>query len=85
MTCPFVFVHLLHGRDDPDQDMTDWGFAGPVLGPFEAVHFTYRDHIRCIIDARSGAETALHYRDDLLVHDGAFYGDFEISGDHRSG
>ena len=31
-----VFIHLLHGRDDPAEDMRDWGYTGPVLGPFAA-------------------------------------------------
>jgi hypothetical protein len=78
-----VFIHLLHGRDDPDQDMTDWGFAGPLLGPFEAVHFTYREHIRCIEDAHKGTELELRFHEDLLVYAGKYYGDFEICGGQR--
>lgn len=35
-----VFVHLLHGRDDPDEEMQDWGYTGPILGPFEYIHVT---------------------------------------------
>jgi hypothetical protein len=35
-----IYLKLIHGRDYPDQQMNDWGFDGPVLGPFEAVHFT---------------------------------------------
>jgi hypothetical protein len=82
MTSKQVFIHLLHGRDDPDQEMTDWGFTGPLLGPFEAVHFTYKEHIRCIVDANAGAELELGFHGDLLVHDGKFYGDFEICAGH---
>jgi hypothetical protein len=82
MTSNPVFIHLLHGRDDPGQDMTGWGFTGPILGPFEAVHFTYKDHIRCIADANAGTGLELGFHDDLLVHDGKFYGDFEICGGH---
>jgi hypothetical protein len=82
MTTRPVFIHLLHGRDDPKQDMREWGFVGPILGPFEAVHFTYEEHIRCIADAETGAEIELGFHDDMLVHDGKFYGDFEICGGH---
>jgi hypothetical protein len=60
----------------------DWGFVGPILGPFQAVHFTYKEHIRCIADAETGAEIELGFHDDMLVHDGKFYGDFEICGGH---
>ena len=59
--------------------MTAWGFTGPILGPFEAVHFTYKEHIRCI-DANAGTELELGFHDDLLVHNGKFYGDFKICG-----
>jgi hypothetical protein len=45
-----IYLKLIHGRDYPDQQMNDWGFDGPVLGPFEAVHFTCKEHIRCIDD-----------------------------------
>ena len=79
-----VFIHLLHGRDDPAEDMSDWGYTGPVLGPFEAVHFTYKEHIRCIRDAATGDEIELSFHGDLLAHDGKFYGDFEICGGHGS-
>lgn len=36
-----IYLHLYHGRDDPAEDMDDWGFEGPVLGPFAYVHTTY--------------------------------------------
>ena len=74
-----VYLKLLHGRDDPDQDMNDWGFDGPMLGPFAAVHFTYMCHIRCI--ALDGDELELEYHEDMLVYEGKFYGDFEIAND----
>jgi hypothetical protein len=67
-----VYIKLLHGRDDPNQDMEDWGFNGPVLGPF-----------RCI---RSGGaeEIELGFTDDLLTYDGKHYGDFEIAAEFGS-
>jgi hypothetical protein len=76
-----VYLHLLHGRTDPDQDMTNWGFTGPILGPFEAVHVTYKEHIRCIAFA-AGTELDLGFHEDLLVYAGKYYGDFEVCADH---
>ena len=32
---------LLHGRNDPNEVMSDWGFNGPTLYGVVAVHFTY--------------------------------------------
>lgn len=76
-----VYLKLLHGRTDPNQQLEDWGFDGPVLGPFEAVHFTYTTHVRCFPKGSDGDAEAIElcYHDDLLVHDGKYYGDFEIA------
>jgi hypothetical protein len=80
MSAP-VYLKLLHGRDDPAEEMRDWGFTGPTLGPFEAVHFTYATHVRCFPQGSDGDSEALElcYHDDMLVHDGKYYGDFEIA------
>jgi len=32
---------LLHGRDDPEQQMDDWGYNGPVLNKVKYVHSVY--------------------------------------------
>jgi hypothetical protein len=82
-----IYLKLMHGRDDPDQHMDDWGFDGPVLGPFEAAHFTYATHVRCFPPSSDGDAEAVElcYRDDLLVHDGKYYGDFEIAASFGSG
>jgi hypothetical protein len=77
-----VFIQLLHGRDDPAKDMDDWGFSGPVLGPFISVRITYKEHICCLRDDPTRSELDLHFVDDLLTYEGKFYGDFEICGGH---
>lgn len=41
-----VYLHLFHGRDDPEQDMDDWGFDGPVIGPLKYVHVTYMTDLK---------------------------------------
>jgi hypothetical protein len=79
-----VYLKLLHGRDNPNQDMEGWGFCGPVLGPFKAVHFTYRDHISCIHDGAVGRTTELGFTDDMLTYEGRYYGDFEIAAEFGS-
>lgn len=76
-----VYIFLLHGRNDPDEDMKDWGFLGPTLGPFVAVHFTYKEYIRCIADSSCEEEIELGFCDDLLAYQGKYYGDFEIVSD----
>ena len=76
-----IYLKLMHGRGSPNQQMNDWGFDGPVLGPFEAVHFTYITHVRCFPKGSDDDAEALElcYRDDMLVHEGKYYGDFEIA------
>jgi hypothetical protein len=76
-----VYIKLLHGRDNPGQDMQDWGFVGPLLGPFEAIHFTYRDHIRCINNSATEDEIELGFTDDMLTYQGKYYGDFKIAAE----
>lgn len=68
-------IHLFHGRHHPDEELHDWGFDGPYLGPFEAVSFTYGSLV-----AHSAAHERVEFAwfDDLLVYDGRFYGDAEI-------
>lgn len=39
-------LSLWHGRHDPDQDMEDWGFDGPVIEGIVAIHTTYLSEIR---------------------------------------
>jgi hypothetical protein len=81
-----VYLKLMHGRDHPEQQMNDWGFDGPVLGPFEVVHFTYTTHVRCFPEGSDGDIDAIElcYHDDMLVHEGKYYGDFEIAASFES-
>jgi hypothetical protein len=32
---------LIHGRDDPDEDMQDWGYRGQTLEGVAYIHWTY--------------------------------------------
>lgn len=41
-----LYLALFHGRDDPDQDMDDWGYAGPVIGPLQFAQTTYASEIK---------------------------------------
>ena len=52
-------LNLFHGRNDPDEEMNDWGFQGPVLGGVEFVHITYTHHIRVGFDDWSTYRRAL--------------------------
>lgn len=36
-----MILKLFHGRKDPDQEMTDWGFEGPEIHGVTTVQFQY--------------------------------------------
>jgi hypothetical protein len=41
-----VYLELFHGRHYPDEKLLDdWGFLGPVLGPFPFVQVTYNSNV----------------------------------------
>lgn len=42
---PALNLLLMHGRNDPNQDMDDMGYAGPTLRGIPFCHFTYTSFI----------------------------------------
>lgn len=43
---PGLYLRLFHGRNSPDDQLDDWGFDGPFIGPLESVHCTYATALR---------------------------------------
>lgn len=43
---PGLYLGLFHGRKDPDDQMIEWGFNGPLIGPLCYVHTTYTNIIK---------------------------------------
>lgn len=77
-----LYIHLFHGRKDPDQEMKDWGEGGPLLGPFEWVQVTYFKTVRCGLP--DGNDIWLTRHDDMVFYDGMYYGDFDIVSSKKS-
>lgn len=85
-----VYVALYHGRNNADDEMDDWGFNGPLIGPLKNVYVTYHSHIRLIFlnDADEKRYIAagvigeepfmLGWEDDMIKSDGKFYGDWDV-------
>ena len=71
-----LYLRLYHGRNDPQEDLEDWGSEGPVFGPYESIQITYESHIKMHSD--SGFDD-LAWQEDLVFYDGIYYGDVEIS------
>lgn len=43
---PGLYLGLFHGRKAPNEELDDWGFGGPVIGPLEYVHTTYSNEVK---------------------------------------
>lgn len=73
-----ITLHFYHGRETIDQEMNEWGSDGPrfVVREFSADRngMTFRK-------IGDGYTTHLHYTDELILWDGVYYGDFEVSDD----
>ena len=71
-----LYIRLFHGRSDPAQDMDDWGTDGPVFGPYNFVHTTYKNYMRLNNLCNNYCE--LYLSEDLLFYDGMYYGDWSV-------
>lgn len=70
-----LYIRLFHGRENMDEKLDDWGWEGPILGPYEGIQLTYGTHIKM--------HKADHFEDlgiaeDLIYYDNYYYGDAEI-------
>lgn len=78
-----LYLRLLHGRIDPEQDMDDFGFDGPYIGPLKCAHFTYCSTVSLVF--ADGTETGplpdelLGFEGDMIRFGGAYYGDYEVA------
>lgn len=71
------YLHLYHGRNDPGQEIDEWGSAGPAFGPLSCYVHTYCSTFR--IHGECGAqELWLETHDDMIQWDACFYGDMEV-------
>lgn len=73
-----VIIHLYHGRDDPKENLENWGFDGPRI----AIHcfgFTYQT----LWIYRNGDREELKIVEGCIEWEGKYYGDFEIVSKER--
>ncbi|AOX99670.1 hypothetical protein BJP62_03885 [Jeongeupia sp. USM3] len=80
---PGMYLTLHHGRHAKDEELDDWGFDGPRIGPIDWAHITYLDSIN--LGFSDGGETGpmygadpLRFEQDMLFYAGCWYGDWEI-------
>ncbi len=87
-----LYLKLFHGRDSPNQDMDDWGFEGPTIGPLSFVHTTYATDIKvCFANEETERKffpnNTLSYPDSVtfpvveacIEFNGKFYGDWSVT------
>jgi hypothetical protein len=86
-TKPGLYLGLLHGRHDPKEQMNEWGFNGPLVGPLKWVHTTYLHDIKIEFETELDAavyfkdpypSVQLDIRDDLLIFQNKYYGDWTV-------
>jgi len=70
-----MYLKLLHGRNNPDENLDNWGFNGPVFGPLDWFHITYLQTYRF---GRGPLEAEIAVTADMFVWDGKYYGDAEV-------
>lgn len=70
-----LYISLLHGRQSPNEELHDWGFSGPIIGPI-GIGYTYGS-IKIFAPDWSTFEF-LPEKDGCIEYQGKFYGDFEV-------
>lgn len=72
-----VYLGLFHGRNSVEEELNDWGFDGPVIGPLKYVHTTYANRVRfCPIGEYDSI--IVQVIDGMIELDGKFYGDWTV-------
>lgn len=83
-----VYIELFHGRHTPDEELDDWGFPGPILGPFPWFHMTYGSDVKLgddgLIIMGKTIEFPVPDKDGLIPFLGAYYGDMSIMSSRSS-
>lgn len=84
---------LIHGRNDPDEQMEDWGFEGPIIEGIEWMAVTYMTHFRIKVanneiaeelakklgwDMWEDCQLLIKFHDDMIEAEGKYYGDWSI-------
>jgi hypothetical protein len=71
------YIFFYNGRHSSDEELDDWGFNGPVVGPYSRIAFTYGCHIKAIDEKEKITDFTIG-TEGLVEVLGAFYGDFII-------
>lgn len=79
-----LYLEMAHGRDDPDQQLEDWGFNGPTLGPLDWFHSTYNSTLNIKFEGTEATGPIgftghpIQFKEDMLFYKGKYYGDWSL-------
>lgn len=77
-----MYLQLYHGRHAPDEELSDWGFDGPIFhipDELSGVTMTYACEIQ--FEYQQDHFGLLKIDGDCLYYDGAWYGDWSFMSD----
>ncbi len=69
-------LHLFHGRNTPDEELSDWGFDGPTL-VISGFHCTYLTTY--VVKCEDEEWHELSIEGGLIEYEGKYYGDWSIN------
>jgi len=71
-----MYLHLFHGREDPEKQMDNWGENGPVFR-IDGLHVTYGHtiHVRPALHAEW---EDFILQDSMILYNGMWYGDWSV-------
>ena len=84
---PGLYLGLFHGRRLSLEQMDDWGFDGPTIGPLKWCRTTYAFNIKIQFESSVDAlnyfgvqqeQFFLAMNGDLVAFDGLYYGDWTV-------
>ncbi len=83
---PGLYLGLFRGRKDPDDQMIEWGFNGPLIGPLSYVHTTYTNHIKLAFCSEVDEKRYFPAQDmpmleingDMVHYQDCYYGDWTM-------
>ena len=84
---PGLYLGLFHGREQPTEPMSDWGFDGPMIGPLNWCHTTYARSVK--LEFQRAADALVYFGEadcncdlemdgDMLVYGGRYFGDWTL-------
>ena len=81
-----VYLELFNGRHHPEEELDDWGFDGPVLGPLPFVQITYKSYVRLGygLEQYKNLEALNIDTNGYILFAGGFYGDMSIVSSDES-